>query len=65
MPTALLAFCFKLLDEAWARELVSAYERPSESIEFYLYFFILAYLIVFSRRIGELETDQAGASSKD
>ena len=42
-----------------------AYERRSESIEFYLYFFILAYLIVFSRRIGELETDQAGASSKD
>ena len=51
--------CFKLLDEARARDLVLAYERPSESIEFYLYFFILAYLIVFSRRIGELETDEA------
>ena len=59
VPTALLALCYKLLDEARARELVLAYERPSESIEFYLYFFILAYLIVFSRRIGELETDQA------
>ena len=58
VPTALLALCFKLLDEARARELVLAYERPSESIEFYLYFFILAYLIVFSRRIGELETDE-------
>ncbi|MGA7456657.1 MAG: hypothetical protein WBW51_04935 [Methyloceanibacter sp.] len=59
VPTALLALCFKLLDEARARDLVLAYERPSESIEFYLYFFILAYLIVFSRRIGELETDEA------
>jgi hypothetical protein len=59
VPTALLALCFKLLDEARSGKLVFAYERPSESIEFYLYFFILAYLIVFSRRIGELETDEA------
>lgn len=29
--------------------------RPSETIETYLYFFILAYLIVFARRIKELE----------
>ena len=29
--------------------------RPSETIETYLYFFILAYLIVYARRIKELE----------
>jgi len=62
VPTALLALGFKLLDEARARELVLAYERPSESIELYLYFFILAYLIVFTRRIGELHTDRTATS---
>jgi len=30
-------------------------QRPSETIETYLYFFILAYLIVYARRIKELE----------
>ena len=29
--------------------------RPSETVETYLYFFILAYLIVYARRIRELE----------
>ena len=32
--------------------------RPSETIELYLYFFILTYLIVFSRRIREIETQE-------
>jgi hypothetical protein len=59
VPIALLALCFKLLDEARARELLVAYERPSESTELYLFFFILAYLIVYTRRIGELEADQS------
>ena len=30
-------------------------QRPSETIELYLYFFILAYLIIFARRIREIE----------
>ena len=30
-------------------------DRPSETIETYLYFFILAYLIVYARRLKELE----------
>ena len=30
-------------------------QRPSETIETYLYFFILAYLIVYARRLKELE----------
>ncbi len=37
--------------------------RPSETVEFYLYFFILAYLILFERRIHELETDDVGANA--
>ena len=66
LPASLIVFGIKIADMAFqkghVRELL---HRPSETIELYLYFFILAYLIVFSRRIGELETDQAGASSKD
>ena len=66
LPASLIVFAIKIADMAFqkghVRELL---HRPSETIELYLYFFILAYLIVFSRRIGELETDQAGASSKD
>jgi hypothetical protein len=33
-------------------------QRPSETIEVYLYFFILAYLIVYARRIKELQVAQ-------
>jgi hypothetical protein len=36
-------------------------QRPSETIELYLYFFILAYLMVFARRIHALEAEE-GAS---
>jgi hypothetical protein len=57
MPIAVGALLFKLLDEIRATEAFRAFERPSESIEFYLYFFILAYLIVFARRIRALETE--------
>jgi hypothetical protein len=45
LPTAIIAMSFKL-------ELV---HRPSEAVELCLYFFILGYLIVYARRIGELE----------
>jgi hypothetical protein len=65
VPIALCAVAFKLLDEIRAKEKFQALERPSEGIEFYLYLFILAFLIVFSRRIGELKADQAGATAKD
>lgn len=65
VPIALCALSFKLLDEIRAKEKFQAFERPSEGIEFYLYLFILAFLIVFSRRIGELKADQGGASGKD
>lgn len=56
VPTALGAFLFKLLDRAQQLGLVDTIlQRPSETIETYLYFFILAYLIVYARRIKELE----------
>ena len=38
--------------------------RPSEAIEFYLYFFIVAYLIVFERRIHALEVENSNAAAK-
>jgi hypothetical protein len=62
VPTALLAAGFKLLDEARAAGALHAFERPSEMIESYLFFFILAYLIVFTRRIGELKADRPATS---
>lgn len=55
-PAALGVLSFKLLDLLQAAGSVPiVLERPSETIETYLYFFILAYLIVFARRIKELE----------
>jgi hypothetical protein len=38
--------------------------RPSEAVEFYLYFFIMAYLIVFGRRIAALETEDSKAKTR-
>ena len=56
VPTALFAAGF------WGSDIIAKYHdvavkqaaRPSEVIEFYLYFFIVAYLIVFDRRIREI-----------
>jgi hypothetical protein len=56
VPTALGAFIFKLIDRLQqGGHIPTLLFRPSETIETYLYFFILAYLIVFARRIKELE----------
>ncbi len=56
VPTSLGAAVFKLLDRVQqSGHLTDLLLRPSETIETYLYFFILAYLIVFARRIKELE----------
>ncbi len=56
MPTALGATLFKLVDRLQQGGYVGTIlQRPSETIETYLYFFILAYLIVYARRIKELE----------
>jgi len=56
VPTALGAFIFKLIDRLQQGDYVGTIlQRPSETIETYLYFFILAYLIVYARRIKALE----------
>jgi hypothetical protein len=58
LPASLIVFAIKIADVAFqkghAGELL---HRPSETIELYLYCFILAYLIVFTRRVAELEHD--------
>ena len=56
VPTALGAFVFKLLDRLQQGGYVDTIlKRPSETIETYLYFFIMAYLIVYVRRLKALE----------
>lgn len=56
VPTSLGAVGFKLVDYLQnSGHLTGVLHRPSETIETYLYFFILAYLIVFARRTKELE----------
>jgi hypothetical protein len=66
VPAAALAALFK------AASMVAKYygasfgvaARPSEAVEFYLYFFVMAYLIVFERRIAALETEGSSAKAK-
>jgi hypothetical protein len=56
VPTALGVLIFKLIDRLQQGAFVpTILGRPSETIETYLYFFILAYLIVYARRIKQLE----------
>jgi hypothetical protein len=64
LPTALFASLFKLAGRLGEYDVMSfaVAARPSEAVEFYLYFFIMAYLIVFERRIAALETE--GSSAK-
>jgi hypothetical protein len=59
VPTALFMLFFKvdgILSKFTGHSLFAA--RGSEAVEVYLYFFMLAYLIVFERRIRELETEK-------
>ena len=56
VPAALGVLFFKLTDGLQQKGLIGTIlARPAETIETYLYFFILAYLIVYARRIKELE----------
>jgi hypothetical protein len=66
LPTALFASLFKLVDRLGEHDVISfsVAARSSEAVEFYLYFFIMAYLIVFERRIAALETEGSRAKSK-
>lgn len=61
VPTAIAVFSFKYLDVAQQKGyLHTLVQRPSEAVEFYLYFFILAYLVLFERRIREINTQDGG-----
>jgi hypothetical protein len=62
LPTAVIAMGFKLVDllDQGGRSSMLI-QRPSETIESYLYYFILAYLIVFARRLSVLEAAEGGA----
>jgi hypothetical protein len=59
VPTALFASLFTLANGLGEHQAISfgVAARPSEVVEFYLYFFIMAYLIVLERRIAALETE--------
>ena len=58
VPTALGAALFKAMDTLQDNFQVPALVmRPSEAIEIFLYLFLLFYLILFTRRIGELERE--------
>lgn len=59
LPTVLTGFAFKVADEfdrAGYNNLLVG--RPSEATETYIYFFMLAYLIVFTAHVDQLETEQ-------
>jgi hypothetical protein len=58
MPAAIIAMAVKASDLLFQNGYAKLLQRPSETIEIYLYFFILAYLIVFARRIGEIEASE-------
>ncbi len=58
VPTALGMLAFKASDVLFQKHYVGELvPRPSETVENYLYFFLLAYLIVYTRRIRELERE--------
>ena len=58
LPASLIVIGVKLADMLFQKDYVGELlHRPSETIELYLYFFILAYLIVFTRRIREIQTE--------
>jgi hypothetical protein len=58
LPASLIVIGVKLADMLFQKGYVGELlHRPSETIELYLYFFILAYLIVFTRRIREIKIE--------
>jgi hypothetical protein len=58
VPAAIGVLAWKLADILAAQRVIpEIIGRPSETVETYLYFFILAYLIVFARRIHALEAE--------
>ncbi|MGH6866078.1 MAG: hypothetical protein ACREDO_07920 [Methyloceanibacter sp.] len=59
VPTALGAVAFKAIDRLDQIDVIgTVLQRPSETIETYLYFFIFGYLVVYARRIRQLEAEE-------
>jgi hypothetical protein len=59
VPTALGVVFFLIVDKLQQTgSFPHLLQRPAETVETYLYFFILAYLLLFARRIKELEVDE-------
>jgi len=55
-------FVFKLIDRLQQAGYIGIIlQRPAETIETFLYFFIFAYLLVYARRIKELEAAEGAA----
>lgn len=57
VPVALCAALYKATSTLLNLEIPSLVARPSEALELFLYLFLLFYLIIFTRRIGELERE--------
>jgi hypothetical protein len=57
VPLAIGAMFFKVVDRLQQAHIKTLLDRPSETIETYLYVFIVAYLLIYARRIRELEAD--------
>jgi hypothetical protein len=65
VPTAIAVFAFKYLDVAQQKGyLPTLVQRPSEAVELFLYFFIFAYLVIFERRIREIEQERSGKAPR-
>ncbi|HLC08733.1 MAG TPA: hypothetical protein VJK06_05560 [Methyloceanibacter sp.] len=63
VPTAAGVAFFKIWEVLTKHGMVGEFgKRPSETIEFYLYFFVFAYLIMFERRIAQLESSKTKRS---
>jgi hypothetical protein len=56
VPLAIGAMFFKVVDRLeQGHHVGKLLDRPSETIETYVYVFIVAYLVIYARRIRELE----------
>jgi hypothetical protein len=63
LPTALLVVAFQLVSDIQKVDLLEGIvQRPSEVVELYLYFFLFAYMMIFGRRVRELEAGEKARS---
>jgi len=58
VPTALGWLLFRSVSQLNKDYGIALVHRPSESVETFMYLFLLFYMIVFARRIAELEAEE-------